>query len=113
MRISTRWTRHLRRRRGLGLLAILVLAAPVIAFAASGSDWTSGGGNIADTHSNDSNKPNAQSASLFESSSQTLVSSACPSTTSDPTGRCIQELATMMKKAESHVPSASSQMVAR
>ncbi len=42
-----------------------------------------------------------------------LVSSARPSTTSEPTGRCIHELAAMMKNAESQLPSAKSQTVAR
>ena len=42
-----------------------------------------------------------------------LVSSARPFTTSDPTGRCIHELATMMKSADSQLPRANSQTVAR
>ena len=42
-----------------------------------------------------------------------LVSSARPLTTSEPTGRCIHEFATMMKNADSQVPSANSQTVAR
>ena len=55
----------------------------------------------------------AQIPKRLESSSQTFVSSALPSTMSEPTGRCIQELATMMKNAEAQLPSAKSQIVAR
>jgi polyvinyl alcohol dehydrogenase (cytochrome) len=43
------------------LLGALALALPAIALAASGSGWPSGGGTLGNTHSNDSNKPNAQS----------------------------------------------------
>jgi polyvinyl alcohol dehydrogenase (cytochrome) len=54
--------RRLRRHRGVVLLGLLVLVLPAIALAASGSDWPSGGATIGNTHSSDSNKPNAQSA---------------------------------------------------
>ena len=43
----------------------------------------------------------AQIPKRFEKSSHTSVSSARPSVTVEPTGRCIQELALMMKNAES------------
>jgi hypothetical protein len=56
---------------------------------------------------------NAAMAKRFVRSAHTSSSSERPSTTLDPTGRCIQELATMMKKADAHVPSAKSQIVAR
>ena len=56
---------------------------------------------------------NAQTAKRLESSSHTSVSSARPFRTVDPTGRCIHEFATMMNSAESHEPSAASQIVAR
>ena len=46
-------------------------------------------------------------------SAQTSVSVASPPVTVEPTGRCIHELATRMKYAESQVPSATSQIVAR
>ena len=46
----------------------------------------------------------AQRANRLESSSQMLVSSARPSTILYPTGCCIHEFATMMKKADSHAP---------
>ena len=42
-----------------------------------------------------------------------LVSSARPLTTSEPTGRCIHELATMMNSADNQLPSAKSHTVAR
>jgi polyvinyl alcohol dehydrogenase (cytochrome) len=44
------------------VLGLFALAVPAIAVAASGSDWLSGGGTLSNTHSSDSNKPNAQSA---------------------------------------------------
>ncbi len=55
----------------------------------------------------------AQIPKRFEKSSQTSVSSARPSLTVEPTGRCIQELALMMKNADAQEPSAKSQIVAR
>ena len=55
----------------------------------------------------------AQMPKRFEKSSQTSVSSARPSLTVEPTGRCIHELAAMMKNADAQLPSAKSQMVAR
>ena len=55
----------------------------------------------------------AQTAKRFESSAQTLVSSALPFATVEPTGRCIHEFATMMKYAESQLPTANAYAVAR
>ena len=55
----------------------------------------------------------AQIPKRFEKSSQTSVSSARPSVTVEPTGRCIHELALMMKNADAQLPMANSQTVAR
>src|SRR5438034_306973 len=44
--------------------------------------------------------PKAQSANVAESSDQTLVSTAWPFSTLEPTGCCIHEFATRMKYAE-------------
>jgi polyvinyl alcohol dehydrogenase (cytochrome) len=53
--------RAVRGRRAIVLVGLLVAVVPAVAFGASGSDWLSGGGNVSDTHSSDSNQPNVKS----------------------------------------------------